>query len=196
MMEEYKVYSELTEKEQEWVLANRNGFQKIEDVLKVAARPKKEGGACANKNRVLVLEDKAKLLKNPSRSMEDDHGVIAWTEEKYLGAAITYSKVDSCDTSAANCSCREFLSGRDGFMVFGVVIQSLREVKVKKGDSAGKKMAFLSITDNTCTLSDVCAFADTYEKYSELLLEGNTVLIRGERSKQKGGMVVKEVWQI
>lgn len=196
MTEEYKVFADLTAKEQEWFINNREIYPKLEDALEAAAKPKKEGGACANVKRVEILKDKLKLLKNPTKSMNDDPGLLAWTEEKYLGVAITYSKVDSCDTSRVNCSCKEFLSGRRGFMLFGVVIQSLREVKVKKGNSAGKKMAFLTIADNTCSLSDVCVFPDDFEKYGEFLIEGNTVLIRGDRDQKKDSLVVKEVWQI
>lgn len=196
MLEEYKTFAELTEKEQDWFLQNRDKFDKLELALPLAARPKKEGGACANSKRVEIMKDKLKLLTNPVKSMSDDPGIIAWTEEKYLGVAITYAKVDSCDTSQANCSCKEYLAGRAGLIILAVSIQSLREVKVKKGNSAGKKMAFLTITDGTCALGDVCVFPDDYQKYAEFLVEGNTVLVRGERDKKKDSLVIKELWQI
>lgn len=196
MLEEYKTFAELTEKEQDWFLQNREKFSKLEEALPLAARPKKEGGACANSKRVEILKDRIKLLTNPAKSMADDPAIVALTEEKYLGIAITYSRVDSCDISRANCTCKEYLSGRVGFLILAVVIQSIREVKVKKGNSAGKKMAFLTISDNTCALGDVCVFPDDYEKYSEFLVEGNTVLVRGEKDKKKDSLVVKEVWQI
>lgn len=196
MLEEYRTVAALTEKEQEWFLNNREKFTCLQNALKIAATPKKLGGACSNVNRVEILADKLKLLTNPAKSMSDDPGMLAWSEEKYLGISITYSKVDSCDTSRVNCTCREYLDGRRGFMLFGVVIQSLREVKVKKGNSTGKKMAFMTIADGTCALSDVCVFPDDYAKFGEFLLEGNTVLIRGDRDLKKDSLIVKEVWQI
>lgn len=196
MLEEYRTFAALTQKEQQWIIDNRSEFKNIEEALEAGAKPKKAGGACANVNRIEILEDKLKLLKNPVKSMNDDPGMIAWTEEKYLGAAITYNKVDSCDTSAANCTCREYIAGRKGYMVFGVSIQSFREVKIKSGNNAGKLMAFLTIADATCSLSDVCVFSDVYEKYGEFLVEGNTVLIRGERDQKKDSLIVKEIWQI
>lgn len=196
MLEEYKTFAEFTEKEQGWFLEHRKDYSTLIQAMADAAKPKKEGGACANVKRVEILKDKLKLLQNPVKSMDDDPGIIAWTEEKYLGIPITYSKVDSCDTSRVNCSCKEFLAGRRGYMLFGVVIQSLREVKVKKGNSAGKKMAFITISDSSCSLSDVCVFPDSYEKYAEFLIEGNTVLIRGDRDQKKDSLIVKEVWQI
>jgi len=196
MLEEYRIFATLTEKEQKWFIDNRENFTSLESALKVAAKPKKEGGACANVNRVEILGDKLKQLVNPVKSMDDDPGMLAWTEEKYLGISITYCKVDSCDTSRVNSTCKEYLDGKRGFLIFGVVIQSIREIKVKKGNSAGKKMAFMTIADNSCALSDVCVFPEDYSKYAEFLLEGNTVLIRGEKDMKKDSLIVKEVWQI
>lgn len=196
MVEEYRVWSELTEKEQAWCIENRDKFSNFQEVLEAAAKAKKDGGGCANVKRVEIVKDKVKMLRNPVKSMDDDPGIIAWTEEKFLGIAITYSKVDSCDTSRVNCTCKEFLAGRRGLLFLGVVIQSLREVTVKKGTSAGQKMAFMTVADATCAISDVCVFADSYKEFSEFLIEGNTVLIRGEQDQKRGGLVVKEIWQI
>jgi DNA polymerase III alpha subunit len=195
MLEEYRVYSSLTDKEQEWVLKNFNKYSNFLEVLKAAAKSKKEGGACSIANRVEILKDKIKVLEHPIKSMNDEPNLIAWTEEKYLGISISCNKIDSCDTSRVNCSCKEYLAGRKGYLMFGVTIQSIREVKVKKGNSAGKTMAFLTISDDTCALSDVCVWADIYQQFAEFLVEGNTVLIHGERDK-KGSLIVKEVWQI
>ncbi len=196
MLEEYQTFSSLTEKEQQWVIERRDKFKSIKEALEEGAKAKKSGGACANVNRIEILSDKLKLLKNPIKSMSDDPSMIAWTEEKFLGVSITYNKVDSCDTSSANTTCREYLAGKRGYMVFGVCIQSMREVKIKSGNNAGKLMAFLTISDGSCALSDVCVFSDVYEKYGEFLVEGNTVLIRGDRDQKKDSLIVKEIWQI
>jgi DNA polymerase III alpha subunit len=198
MLEEYKAFSCLTEKELEWVTQRREFFDNdIIKCLKAAAKTKKEGGACFNAKRVEVLLDKIKMLENPAKSLKDEPGMIAWTEERSLGAAISFSKVDSYDSSEANTTCFEFVNGKKGdYLTFGVVIESAREVKIKKGDNAGKSMLYLTISDNTCSLSDVCVFPETLDKYAEFLIEGNAVLLKGYRDKKKSSLVVKEVSQI
>lgn len=195
MLVEYKHWSDLTEKEQGWIIENRDKFDNLASAIESGAKPKKENGACANTKRVEILKDIVKLLNNPTNSCDDNPNEIVYNEERNLGVAISYARVDSCDTSRVNCSCKEFLSGRKGFLILGVVIQSIREVKIKKGKSTGKKMAFLTIADGSCSISDVCVFPDAYNEFCHLLNEGNTVLLQGERDSKKDSFVVKQVWQ-
>lgn len=196
MIEEYKSYAGLTEKEQEWFLENYKNFNNVIEAMEVAAKSKKEGGACSNVKRVEILKDKVKLLKFPVISMNDTPSMIAFNEEKYLGAAINSSPVDGCDISEANCTCKEFLAGRVGRVVLAVMIQDVREITIKKGNSAGEKMAFLVVSDSSCSLSDVCIFADAYKKHRDVLIQGNTVLIEGEADKKRGGLIIKHCVQI
>ena len=58
-------------------------------------------------------------------------------------------------------------------------------------------MAFLSIEDGTASLDSVTIFPESYKKYKELLVEGNTVLIDGEISKKENtSLIVNKVSQI
>ena len=59
-----------------------------------------------------------------------------------------------------------------------------------------KKMAFITVEDNSCELSSVIAFPETWEENKKLLVKGNTVLIIGERSKKKDSFIVQRVSQI
>lgn len=164
--------------------------------LKGLSRPKKEFGGCHNKKRVEEVKSQVQLLENPPSSLDDNPGWIAWTEEKLLGTPITFAKVDACDITSANTTCKEFLAGKGGFLVLAVDIQAMREFKIKRGKNAGKIMAFLTISDSSCAISDVCVFSEVWEEYGQLLVEGNTVLLQGERDKKKGSFVVKTVAQI
>lgn len=193
-LNEFSAWCALTEKEQEWI--SQKKFDGLVAAMLQCGRSKKDGGCAANKNRIKIIQDRAKLLINPTSSEEDEPNWIAWNEIKLLGCAITCSPIDSCDTSSVNCTCKEFLSGRKGFIVLGVVIESVREIKIKNGDNAGKKMAFLSVSDGTCTLSDVCVFSKTYEEFGDLLIENNTVLLQGKRDTIKDSFVVEKIWQI
>ena len=81
-------------------------------------------------------------------------------------------------------------------MILAVEIKRATEWKIKKGNSAGKKMAFLTIEDRTCELDDVVIFPESWEKYASLLTENNTVIIKGEAQQNKDGFVVDKVYQI
>jgi len=186
----------LTEKEQKWIEESYKKYNNIAQAIRDAARPKGDGGGCANVNRVKILKSEAFLLENPPTQLHDDPNWIAWNEEQLLGTAISCSKIDSCDTSQVNCTCKEFLAGRKGFIVLGVEILRVGEYLTKAGKTPGKKMAFLTVADSSCSLSDVCVFPETYEKFSSLLIEGNTVLMQGERDYKKGSFIAKQIWQI
>jgi DNA polymerase III alpha subunit len=134
-----------------------------------------------------------KIVKNPPVDFFDIPAWIAYNESILLGTSISCSKVDGCDISNANATCKEFIDGRNDFMMFAVELERVKVITVKK---SGKNMAFLTIKDNSCSVSDVCVFSDVYEDFKELLNEGNTVLIHGEKDKKKGSMIVKSVAQI
>ena len=62
-------------------------------------------------------------------------------------------------------------------------------------------MAFLSVEDHTSPLDNVTIFADQWEKYSNILYEGNTVVIYGGESKKgkyrsDNSLIIERVWQI
>lgn len=198
MLAEYRVWSSLTEKEQAWVTTQpaSASYKSLVDALKDAAKVKKEGGAAANKNRLAIIKSLISTLENPPTSLEDTPDWIAWTEEQLLGIALTCSRLDACDTVAVNCTCKEYLAGRTGYMVFGVQIEDAREVKTKKGKTPGQKMAFLSACDNSCALHDICCFPEVWKDYSHLLYKGNTVMLQAERDPKKDCLIVKKVWQL
>jgi DNA polymerase III alpha subunit len=164
-----------------------DGKQKLRTVSK--------GGGCANVKREAAVRDMINLLENPPYSLKDSLDWIAWTEEKKLGVAITSHKTDSCDLGRVTCSCKEFLAGFDGYIVVGVSIKSVREVKTKRGKNPGQDMAMLVVGDGTCQLESVVCFPDDWAEYSNLLTEGNVVAIRGERTPT-GSLAVKKVWQL
>ena len=155
---------------------------------------KKDGGERANlRKKYQKVEGDVKILENPPVKFFDIPAWLAYNETIMLGTSITCSAIDGCDTDNANATCKEFFDGRNDFMVFAVELERVKVVKVKKTD---KEMAFLTIKDNSCSLSDVCVFADVYEEFKELLFEGNKVLIHGEKDKKKSSMIVKSVAQL
>lgn len=200
MLYEMGLWDKLTAKEQEWVINQHkdSSFPNLLSGMRSCARPKKEGGGCHNVKRVALVGDLCTMLKRPPHALHDTADFIAWSEEKYLGAPLTCCKVDGCAKAVeANASCRDVLTGRSGYTVLAVEVTRAKEVKTKRGKTPGKKMAFIGVADNSCAMDDVVAFPETWKEYGYLLIEGNTVLLQGEKAAKKGSsFVIKKVWQI
>lgn len=174
---------------------------------KAATRPVKdpnyvpyEGpeGGCSTEARRSVVNSHVQLLKNPGSPLVDTPLWLAFQEEQHLGISLSCSRVDACDLSQVNCSCKEFLAGRTGFLMLGVEVQAVRVVKTKKGKTPGARMAFLTIADNTCSLDEVIVFPEPWKEFGHLLTEGNTVIIQADRDwkdKTSSALHVKKVWQ-
>lgn len=197
MLHQYTHWTSVTKPEKAWVRAEYKGCEAtLPEILRSLGRPKKEGGGCSNKNRVAIVRSLADLIENPPTAIADTPHWVAWTEEQLLGTSITCSKIDACDISAVNTSCKEFLAGKTGYLMFGAVVKLVREVRTKKGKSAGKHMAFMSLDDGSCCLGDVVCFPDVWQEAKSMLFEGNTVILHGERDqKSESQLVVKKVWQ-
>jgi DNA polymerase-3 subunit alpha len=197
MRAEYLAFNNLTVKEQEWVSEHASEFTGLLPALRALGRPRKEGGGAATKNRVSLIQSQAELLEHPPTPLVDSPLWLADREEQLLGISLTCARIDSCDLSQVNCSCKEYLSGRTGFLVLGVEIQAVRLVKTKKGKTPGSKMAFLTVADNTCCLEDVVVFPDVWKEHGHLLREGDSVIIQGQRDGRgdnSGTLIVKKVW--
>jgi DNA polymerase-3 subunit alpha len=198
MEAEFRAWDDLTDKEREWVALHAAEFDGLVPALKALAKTKKEGGGCSNKNRVSAVQSAARLLEYPPSPRLDTPLEIANHEEELLGISITCGRIDSCDISAVNTSCRDFLAGKHGFMILGVEVQAVRRVKTKKGASPGSEMAFLTVADQSCSLEDVVCFPETWKEYKHVLTDGNTVIIQAARDfkdPKSSALHVKKVWQ-
>jgi DNA polymerase-3 subunit alpha len=196
LLADYRVFNELTDKEKEW-FTNPGTPDCFLEALTLAARDKKQGGACSTKKRVEVLQSHLSMLKNPPSRLWDSPQWVAYCEEEHLGLSLSCSRMDSCDISAVNCSLSEYISGRTGFMVFGVEVRAVREITTRKGKNPGQKMAFLTLADSSCMFDEVVCFPEEWKQYSHLLNQGNLVILQAERDHKKGSstMLVKKVWQ-
>ena len=97
-----------------------------------------------------------------------------------------------------NSLCKEIAKGTiTGKVKLAVQVNTVRPYKTKRGKNPGQLMAFLSIEDGTGSLDSVTIFPEAYDKYKDLLVEENTVLIDGEISKkEKTSVIVNKVSQI
>lgn len=196
MLYETEIWKKLTTKEKEWLCDRVENFDSLEEALIKLKPTKKEGGGTHNHKRKEIIEGEIYYLQKPPYDLSDDPEWIAMEEEKILGCPITYSKVDSCDTSATNSTCKEIFNGRRGASIIAVSINRINNYKIKRGKSKGQNMAFLSVEDSTCELDDVIIFPEALEKNKDLLYHGNTVLLSGSVEKKDDAFIIKKVSQI
>lgn len=155
-------------------------------------------GGCSSAARESVVQSLARMLESPPSPLVDTPVEIAAHEEELLGISITCGRIDACDVSAVNCTCKEFLAGRQGVLVLGVEVQQVREVKTKRGKSPGARMAFLTVSDATCALTDVVVFPEVWKEYGHLFREENVVIVQAERDfkdRDSNALHVKKAWQ-
>jgi intein/homing endonuclease len=197
MLKELDTWTQLSRGEALFIAEKVDSFSNLTDALKSVAKLKKDGGGCHGADRKQVVESLLSMLENPPSKLEDSPNWIAGTEEMLLGAALTCSRIDGCDISSINATCKDFISGKTnnlGSIILGVEIQSMQEIKTRKGKNPGQKMCRLTISDGTCAIDTVC-FPDSYKEYGHLLTEGNTVIIQGQKDRRQGSFIVNKVWQ-
>lgn len=198
MEAEFKVWNGLTDKEREWVAQKYTEFSGLIPALELLARKKKDGGGCATTKRIDAVKSEVTMLRNPGFVRVDTPKEMAYHEKELLGIALSCSQIESCDISQVNTTCKEFLAGRKGFMILGVEVQQVREVKTKKGANPGAKMAFLTVGDRSCCIEDVVCFPEVWKEYSHLLSKDNCVFIQADRDwkdNKSNALHVKKVWQ-
>lgn len=196
MIYEYDQWSKVSNSTVTTEFLKDKSHKTLLEALKDAARPKSEGGGCSNKNKVEDALDLIKTLEKPPYSLNDTPNWIAEKEKALLGISITFHAVDDCDTQTANCTCKDFLNGYNNKNInIAVELSRVSEYTIPKGKNEGQVMAFISGSDSTAQLDCITCFGAEYATFKELLVEGNTVIISGSRSKQNS-LVVKVVTQI
>lgn len=202
MLAEYRALMEFNNSERAILIekVKDKSFPNITSLFTEMARLKKDGGVVHQKRRVEVLDSQKKLLENPISPYYDNPVWVAHTEETLLGYSVTCQKIDSCDTSMVNISCKDYISGQiKDFMLFGIDVREVIEKEIKRGDNKGKKFATLKLSDSSGSMEAII-WSEDWEKFQSLLTVGNSLIIQGERPYKKGkcsnsSLVVKKVWQ-
>lgn len=196
MLYDYDIWKEnITDREIEFI---KNNIETTEDLghhINVLINNFK-----LSKPRLDKLMGAKHILEHPTNSLDDEISWISQVEKNYFGVSLTCSASDMADPDIINADCKEIYQGIvKGPTNIGVTIDTIREFIIKKeGKNKGKKMAFLSVSDNTAALDSVVAFPDTYEQYKKFLYEGNTVILIGKPSEDKKdrGFIIDKVCQI
>ncbi len=194
MIYEYDALKKLSEKELLWICEHRGPTlsASLEKMVNCGAGRDK---GISNKNRLVIVGDIITSLDNPSYSMDDAADWVAGIEESLLGISLTCTKVDGRDTASANCTCKEFADGKRGYVIIGAQVTNVNEIKTKRGENAGQRMAFITLSDTTGSIDNIVAFPETWSECKGLLVSGNLILLGGERGKDNS-LIVKKVWQM
>jgi DNA polymerase III alpha subunit len=194
MLYEYDIWKNLSDRETDYIKSHLEPTENLLHHINVTINNLKISSLRLQK----VIGFK-KVLEKPTRGLQDTASWIAQTEDKYLGVAMTCAASDMVSGDIVDTQCKEVYQGiARGECYLGVTINTIRDFIIKKeGKNQGKKMAFLSVSDNSAILDSVIMFPDTLEKYKPLLYENNTVVLFGQPSQEKnGGFIVNKVFQI
>lgn len=188
MLFELEIALELTQKETGFIVSNISSttIKCLEGLLQKEKITKKR------KDIILNL---ISSLKNPPFSLNDSPEWIADTEEEILGCSITCSKVDMYDVSMTNMNCKEFKNSHvsNNIIICGE-IDNISVTKTKSGKNPGLEMAFVTISDGFGSIDSVVFFPEQYKQYRNLLFDSNVVVLCGNRSKTKDGLIVEKAY--
>lgn len=196
---DYDIFRLLTKAELKWITTNYKDkkWETFIQCLTDLAPTKKEGGGTSKIDRKQIIENEIQLIENPPYDLEDDAGWIIDQETKFLGCPITVTKVETADNSAANTTCREILDGKKGQDLCIVAnIQRMSDYTIKKGESKGKLMSFLTIEDDTCMLDSVVIFPRVREKYKYVLYEGNNLILCGSVTGEDTSLIINKIHEV
>tara|TARA_R110000824_G_scaffold337384_1_gene523940 strand:+ start:406 stop:2049 length:1644 start_codon:yes stop_codon:yes gene_type:complete len=203
MLHELKMFRELSKREIPWIESykrnniNANLTECIQAMLDQNDWSDRQR-PIFRKDRIEIVESIVDSLKNPGYELVDLPGWKARKEEHYLGVSLTCARVDEYDTSRANCTCKEYIDGfnsQKGIRI-AAQIDAVREWKIKKGNSKGQKMAFITASDGTCSLDSITIFSDEWTKYNKDIKEGNVLLLIGSRDTKRGSFLIKSISKV
>ena len=195
MLYEFDSWKQLSAREQEFISNNYKGKDSLAECMGFALD---SPDIKINSRREPTVIDIKNSLEKPFYSLDDTTHSISTDEEKYMSCSLTCNKIDGIDLNIATSVCKDvFNETITGKVNLAIQINSIRTYKTKRGKNPGQLMAFLCVEDGTGSLDSVTIFPESYEKYRDLLTDGNTVLLSGEISKKdKKSMIVNKVSQI
>jgi DNA polymerase III alpha subunit len=193
---DYEILRSLTKSEQQWLennLSNKK-WNCLKQALSDLAPIKKEGGGTSRVERKQAILNEIQLLEHPPYDLVDDPAWIIDQEVKMLGCPVSLSKVETSDTSASNTTCKDVVNGKKGKDLCIVAnIQRVSDYKIKKGESKGKVMSFLTIEDETAVLDSVIVFPTVKEKYKYVLYEGNNLIFCGYVNSGDSSFIIEKI---
>jgi len=194
MLKEYEIWSELKDGEKEWILKNSTDNE-LSITLKLVAKTKKEGGGCHTKGRVEIVKSAAIILDQKASSDEDHPNQIVDMEEASLGIAISCSRIDGCDVSMADTTCKQISDGKAGRSVLAVEVKEVKELKIKNGKNTGSLYARGIICDDTSNIQFVI-WGEQWGNLKQLFKVKNTLIVEGQKDTKFDSLIIKKAYQL
>jgi len=189
----YELLNNLTNREIDIIADKFNDNQDLINILQYLLNNTTKKLTSKRKDVVISIINS---MQKPSYNLEDTPEWLASNEKFYLGVSLTCHKIDGCDIYSANSECKDLVNDTCPKQpVVGAEINSINVIKTKRGVNPGQEMAFIKIGDSTGSC-DIVVFPEEYNKYRELLIEDNTLLIKLEKSKNKDSYIIKKCWQV
>lgn len=188
----YEILNNLTDRESD-ILSKLSDIKNIEEGLQSLIESNLIKITLKRKQTIISLIN---TIKHPPYSLEDSPEWIASNEKFYLGASITCHKIDGCDIYSANVECKDLAQGtKTKVPILGAEIGDINVIRTKRGVNPGQEMAFIKVTDSTGS-ADLVIFPEEYSEYKDLLIDGNTLLLKLDRSRDKETFIIKKCWQV
>jgi DNA polymerase III alpha subunit len=197
MIYHFNIYKEIKDRDKTFLSNDKSktfikGIENcIDDIVKNRRRT-----AWTDKN-IEFLRSCIISLKEPPYELIDRPSWRAKKERDLMGIELTCSEVDEYDTMDANCTCREYLKGFDSNSIaIAAQVEDIREWKTKNGKHKGSVMAFLRLSDGTCTLDSTTIFSDDWKRMKETVSIGKVLLFRGTKDEKFGSFIIKKVQKL
>jgi len=196
MLYEFEKFLDLTDRDISFLL-NIKGDSILEKLIALRDSEIGRGKPLSSKKRKEAISDIIKQLEQPPYPLVDSALWLSQTEEQLIGVSLTCSKVDDCDQTAANATCKEFMDIHRDYYMIAAQVDEVKEHEIRNGQKKGEKMAFIKISDSSCSIDSVICFPESWVTVQDLFIQGNTVMVGGTRDKKnQGTFVVNKAWQI
>lgn len=187
MMFEYNKLLLLTGKyEIPWLIENLGKYKTLGEGIALLAK-----SDAVTKGRKEKVDSIAMTLLDKSFTTVDDEEWVASIEAELIGAPISCSKLDACDTSCGDTKCSEF-QGVPSTKNISIACEIARVSPYTP--NGGKTMFFITLRDSTGSVEAVM-YSDKIADYENLMFKGNTICATGRKSN-KGSLAISRVDQI
>ena len=73
-------------------------------------------------------------------------------------------------------------------------IDNISIIKTKSGKNPGAEMAFVTLSDGSGVIDSVIFFPEAYKEFRNLLFLNNVIIVKGNKTKTKDGLVVQKAY--
>jgi DNA polymerase III alpha subunit len=178
-----------------WIQEN-GPWDSISEALTKSSPTKKDGGGCHTAKQSDKILGLVERLANPEYALEDRPDKLADWEDTLLGVTITFRRSE-INAPQATSTCRDLLNRKaPDHIILVVEVDSVKEIKTKRGKNPGQSMALVSVSDHTGMING-CIFPAEWDNHKNVLYANASLAINCQMGKRPGdGIIIKDCWEI